>query len=113
MWTLLNNQCTVQCVPWQGLHACEPLPSDRQAAVLCLLIGGRYLRATDPFSLPDLRDEALTLANMKQYEGSAQLLREYLAVAPGAPDADMVMEVLQQVLLAAELARAKARRQQG
>jgi regulator of sirC expression with transglutaminase-like and TPR domain len=72
----------------------------------------RYLRATDPFSLPDLRDEALALANMQQYEQAGQLCREYLAVAPGAPDAGMVAEVLLQVQLAAEVARARARKQQ-
>jgi regulator of sirC expression with transglutaminase-like and TPR domain len=72
----------------------------------------RYLRATDPFSLPDLRDEALALANMQQYEQAGQLCREYLAVAPGAADAGMVGEVLLQVQLAAEVARARARKQQ-
>jgi hypothetical protein len=48
---------------------------------------------------------------MQQYEQAAQLCREYLAVAPGAPDTGMVGEVLLQVQLAAEVARARARKQ--
>lgn len=76
----------------------------------CLLC--RYLRATDPFSLPDLRDEGLLLAQMQQHEPAVSLLREYLAVAPGAADAEMVREVLEQQLLAIQLARSRARRQQ-
>lgn len=78
-------------------------------AVLCCLIHSppcRYLRATDPFSLPDLRDMALCLAEQHPEE-AAPLLREYLAVAPGAPDADMCAEVLAQVQLRVQLGRAK------
>ncbi|WIA08653.1 hypothetical protein OEZ85_008080 [Tetradesmus obliquus] len=86
------------------------LLSGRQEEALAVI---RYLRATDPFSLPDLRDEALALANAQQYEQAGQLCREYLAVAPGAPDAGMVGEVLLQVQLAAEVARARARKQRG
>ncbi|KAF8072675.1 PFE2 [Scenedesmus sp. PABB004] len=89
------------------------------ATKLSLLLSGRdeealavirYLRAVDPFSLPDLRDEALALAGLGQHDPAAALLREYLCVAPGAPDAGMVAEVLEQVRVAAQLARSAARR---
>ena len=66
------------------------------------------MRATDPFSLPDLRDEALCLNDLGRWEEAGQLLREYLALAPGAPDADMVGEVLQQVDLRIALSQAEA-----
>eukprot|EP00775_Hariotina_reticulata_P004082 gene4082-4329_t len=68
----------------------------------------RYLRATDPFSLPDLRDEALTLMQLQRPEEAAPLLREYLALAPGAPDADMAQEVLLQAQLLIEISRRRA-----
>jgi hypothetical protein len=49
---------------------------------------------------------ALCLAEQRPEE-AAPLLREYLAVAPGAPDADMCAEVLAQVQLRVQLGRAK------
>jgi hypothetical protein len=49
---------------------------------------------------------ALCLAE-HQPEEAAPLLREYLSVAPGALDADMVGEVLAQVQLRVQLGRAK------
>lgn len=66
-------------------------------------------------SLPDLRDEALVLMALQRPDEAAPLLREYLAVAPGAPDADQVAEVLLQAGIMAEVARARAarRRQDG
>jgi hypothetical protein len=42
-----------------------------------------------------------------QPERAAPLLREYLAVAPGAPDADMVAEVLAQVQLRVQTGRSR------
>jgi hypothetical protein len=64
----------------------------------------RYLRATDPFSLPDLRDLGLALAETHPEE-AAPLLREYLAVAPGALDVEQVREVYTQALLRTQLGR--------
>lgn len=90
---------------WSLQH--QPVPG--RLTQLCACVSNcacRYLRATDPFSLPDLRDMALCLAEQRPEE-AAPLLREYLATAPGTPDADMVREVLAQVQLRVQLGRAK------
>lgn len=93
------------------MSCCNPAASEACLYVpnhtwLLLHIVCRYLRATDPFSLPDLRDMALCLAEQRPEE-ALPLLREYLAVAPGAADHDMVCEVLAQVQLRVQLGRAK------
>lgn len=98
---LLSNTAGAQRAAKEGLT-----PSNICLVVPVLLPFCRYLRATDPFSLPDLRDMALCLAEQRPEE-AAPLLREYLAVAPGAPDADMVREVQAQVQLRVQLGRAK------
>lgn len=103
--------CRLHAMVLAGIVACNhPCVVSH---VMCLpVVCCRYLRATDPFSLPDLRDEALLLAHQQQHDQAAALLREYLAVAPGAADAEMVREVIEQQMLAAQLSRNKARWQQ-
>jgi hypothetical protein len=98
-----SNITVSQHAPKDGLTSRNMTPplGYALAAVSC-----RYLRATDPFSLPDLRDMALCLAEQRPEE-AVPLLREYLAVAPGAPDADMVREVQAQVQLRVQLGRTK------
>jgi hypothetical protein len=75
---------------------------------VCCPCMNRYLRATDPFSLPDLRDEALCLNDLGRWEEAGELLREYLVLAPAASDSEMVGEVLQQVELRVAVSQEEA-----
>jgi len=45
---------------------------------------------------------------LQRPEEAAPLLREYLALAPGAPDADMAQEVLLQAQLMMDISRRRA-----